>query len=190
MATDDEVKTSSVLSIIIDNGSGTIKAGLSDNDVPTAIFPSIVGKERHQGIMLGGSPKSFYIGNEAQSKRGLLQLRYPIEQGVITNFEHITKLWQYTFNNELNIDNDTLSNYPLLLTECPLNPKLNRTKTSEIVFETFNMTQFQLINTSVLSLFASGKVTGLVCESGDGVTHSVPIYEGISRYIKAYIIHI
>lgn len=59
-----------IVSLVIDNGSGMVKAGLSGHDAPSTVFPSIVGRPKHQGIMVGMQDKECYVGDEAQSKRG------------------------------------------------------------------------------------------------------------------------
>ena len=117
------------------------------------------------------------VGDEASKLRMMLQITYPLENGIVRNWEDIEHVWDYTFNEKLRIDP---SQCKLLLTEPPMNPKANREKLVQIMFEKYGFQAVYVAIQAVLTLYAQGLLTGVVVDSGDGVTHIVPVYEGYS----------
>eukprot|EP01083_Nonionella_stella_P273983 929753_1 len=175
--TDTEDQETDNRVVIIDNGSGMMKAGFSGDDAPRAVFPSMVGRPRHKGVMVGMTQSDCYVGDEARAKRGILCLKRPFQHGVVVNWDDTEKIWHHTFYNELRIAPEE---HTVLLTEAALNPKRNREKMTQIIFETFGAPSFYVANQSALSLFAEGKLNGTVIQSGYDVTNIVPCYEGIA----------
>ncbi|GFN80563.1 actin [Plakobranchus ocellatus] len=163
------------VAVIIDNGSGMCKAGFAGDDAPRSVFPAVTGRPKYETVMAGMGYKDTYIGDEAQARRGMLSMRYPVEHGIVTNWDDMERIWHHTFYNELRVAPEE---HPVMLTEAPLNPKANREKMTQIMFETFNTPAFYVSVQAVMSLYASGKTTGVVLDAGDGVSHVVPIYEG------------
>ena len=164
--------------VIIDNGSGMMKAGIAGEEAPSATFPSIVGRPKNASAMQGVTQKSEYIGDEAQQKRGVLNLKYPISNGIVNDWEDMEKIWHHTFYNELRVTPSEVQG--VLVTEAPRNPKANREKMLTVMFETFEVANMYVAIQAVMSLYANGRSTGLVVDSGDGVTHTVPVFEGFS----------
>ncbi|XP_049388726.1 actin-104-like [Solanum stenotomum] len=162
-----------IQTLVIDCGSRMTKAGFAGDDSPRAVFPSIVGRPHHTGVMV--RQKAAYAGDQALSKRGVLTLKHPIERGVVRNWDDMEELWHYTFYHELRVAPEEHS---ILLTEAPFNPKANREKMTQVMFETFNVPAMYVENQAVLSLLANGRTTGIVVDSGDTVSHTIPVYEG------------
>ncbi|KAK1332785.1 hypothetical protein QTO34_006316 [Cnephaeus nilssonii] len=164
--------------VVIDNGSGVIKAGFAGDQIPKYCFPNYVGRPKHMRVMAGALEGDLFIGPKAEEHRGLLALRYPMEHGVVRDWNDMERIWQYVYSKD---QLQTFSEeHPVLLTEAPLNPSKNREKAAEVFFETFNVPALFISMQAVLSLYATGRTTGVVLDSGDGVTHAVPIYEGFA----------
>eukprot|EP00160_Parvularia_atlantis_P020253 Unigene8310_Nuclearia_a/m.25508 Unigene8310_Nuclearia_a/g.25508 ORF Unigene8310_Nuclearia_a/g.25508 Unigene8310_Nuclearia_a/m.25508 type:complete len:323 (-) Unigene8310_Nuclearia_a:35-1003(-) len=164
--------------VVLDNGSGVIKAGFAGDSQPKCFFPAYVGRPKHTRVMAGGPVDSdHFVGPKAQELRGLLKIRYPIEHGVVEDWADMERIWHHVYTKELNTPAEE---HPVLLTEAPLNPRRNREEAAKVLFETFNVPALYISMQAVLSLYASGRTTGVVLDSGDGVTHAVPVYEGFA----------
>jgi len=162
--------------VVIDNGTGMCKAGVAGDDAPRACFSAVVGRPRYDS-MVGGAEKEFYVGTDANDKKGVLNLKYPVAHGKIDDWDDMTKIWNHCYYNELRVDP---TEQPVHLTEAPMNPRSNREQMMQIFFEEFSVPAFYVSIQAVLSLYSSGRTTGLVYDSGDGVTHIVPVYEAFS----------
>ncbi|KAG9473042.1 hypothetical protein GDO78_015321 [Eleutherodactylus coqui] len=125
--------------------------------------------------MIGAGQKDYFVGEEAQRRRGVLSLKYPVERGVITSWEDMELIWKHSYYCHLKINP---SERPALITEPPLNPLSNRKNMAQVFFEKFDVPAIYVATQGVLALYCAGKVTGCVLDIGHGVTHSVPVYEG------------
>jgi actin-related protein len=161
--------------LVVDVGSGNCKAGFAGEEEPICQFPSIVGRPKTSNVMTGTDNVECYVGDDAQAKRGILKISYPVEHGVVQDWEDMEKIWHHTFFNRLRVNPNE---HAVMLTEAALNPKANRERMAQILFEQFFVPLLYVSTQAVLSLYASGRTTGIVCDIGDGVTHVVPIYEG------------
>lgn len=161
--------------LVIDNGSKWIKAGFSKDEAPRAMVPSIVGKIKLKGVMVGTDSKESFVGNVALEKRGLLDIIHPINAGQVLDWQAMEQVWHHTFFNELQISPEEQS---VLLTEPPVNSFESRKQILETMFEIFCTPSIYIGNSAVLSLYAAGRTTGCVIESGHTSTNVVPVYEG------------
>jgi centractin len=165
--------------IVIDNGTGVLKAGFAGADKPKVVFRSCVGRIKHSRVMPGGALEGsdLFVGSKVEEHRGALRIEYPIENGIIQNWADMERIWTYLYSKDnMNVASE---DHPVLLTEAPLNPYQNREKAAEIFFEGLNVPALYFSIQAMLSLYASGRTTGVVLDSGDGVTHVVPVYEGL-----------
>lgn len=163
--------------IVVDCGSSHCRAGFAGEDAPRVVFPTVVGRPRSANRAVTGlfDSRDSFIGDEAQQKRGALTLKYPIENGIVQNFEDMEKVWHHTFYSKLRV---TPQEHPVLLTEPPMNPKANSVRMARIMFETFEVPALYFALQPVLCLYSSGRTTGIIVDSGDGMSRAVPIYEG------------
>ena len=164
-------------------GSGMAKVGFAGDDAPRGVYPMIVGRPRHCGVMVGMGQKDAYVGDEAQSKRGILTLKYPVEHGVVTNWDDWEKITHHAFYSELRVAPEE---QPVLIVDKPLAPKANLEKVTQIMFETFNVPALAVISEPAAAAFASGRETALAVSIGDGVCWVLPVVNG-SAYAKAAV---
>jgi len=169
--------------VVIDNGSGMMKAGFQGEESPSIIFPSIIGRAKYDAPAGMGTDKEFYVGDDAIAKRGVLDLTYPVDSGIINNWEDMERVWEHLYNNCLRQESSSAGVH---LTEAPKNPTVNREKMAQIFFESFEVPAFYVSVQAVMALYASSRTDGLVYDSGDGVSHIVPVYQGfcINHAIK------
>lgn len=166
--------------IVCDNGTGFVKCGYAGSNFPAFIFPSLVGRPIIRSTSKVGDieVKDLMVGDDASKLRSMLEVNYPMENGIVRNWEDMLHLYDYTFGPE-KLDIDT-KNCKVLLTEPPMNPTKNREKMVETMFEKYQFHSVYVAIQAVLTLYAQGLLTGVVVDSGDGVTHICPVYDGFA----------
>lgn len=166
--------------IVCDNGTGFVKCGYAGSNFPAHVFPSLVGRPMLRADNRVGEieVRDLMIGSEASELRHMLEITYPMENGIVRNWEDMVHVWDYTFGpGRLNIDP---ANCKVMLTEPPMNPLKNRQRMLEVMFEQYGFSGAYVAIQAVLTLYAQGLDTGVVVDSGDGVTHICPVYKGFS----------
>ena len=170
--------------IIIDLGSSQIKVGFSGQEHPKKIFNSFIGEPKYNKLIKtlnkdNSIKKELFIGSDCDKNINILKLRYPINHGSFSNNEDIYPLFNYIFSL-LKISSEEIKHHPILISEPLENPINNRENISKILFEQFNINKLFFASQPVLSLYSTSNTTGIILESGDGVTQSCAIYEGYS----------
>ncbi|KAL8596857.1 hypothetical protein ACOMHN_060665 [Nucella lapillus] len=168
---DDEVDIDGA--VVIDNGSDLVKAGFAGDDAPKTVFPTLPRHRKPPDVVAADLDRG--TGNEADTeprvKRDSPTLQHPMERGMITNWDDMEEVWRDTFK-ELHVASE---DHPVLLSEPPFNPKPVQEKTAQIMFETFQVPALVLVVDAVLSLYSSGRTSGVLLDAGEGVTRAVPV---------------
>ncbi|KAM6159880.1 actin-related protein T3 [Erethizon dorsatum] len=160
--------------VVLDNGSGVIKAGLAGGRGPHFVYPNIVGRAKGHSSAAQGA-RELWVGDQAQERRTSLSISYPVERGLITCWGDMETMWKHIYDYNLKLNP---SDSPVLITEPALNPLVNRGQITEVFFEHLGVPAFYMSTQALLALFAAGFTTGLVLNSGAGLTQCVPIFEG------------
>lgn len=164
--------------IVCDNGTGFVKVGYAGQNFPSFIFPSMIGRpilRAEEAVSDTLELKEVMCGDEAAAVRQSLDIKYPVENGIVKNWEDMEHLWNYTFYEKLFINP---GENKILLTEPPMNPAKNREQLIEKMFEKYGFAAANVSIQAMLTLYAQGLLTGVVVDTGDGVTHVVPVYDG------------
>ncbi|XP_063298701.1 actin-6-like isoform X2 [Pelobates fuscus] len=161
--------------MVIDNGSGFIKFGFSGEENPRFVYSNLVGRSKYKPFIVGAGQRDYYIGENAQVRRGILSLNYPVEHGVVNSWDDMELIWKNGYKDHLEINS---CERPGLVSEAPLNLRANREKMMAVLFEGLGVPATYVSIQAVLALYSSGKVTGCVVDIGDGLTYTVPIFEG------------
>lgn len=176
-----KVEIKDIPTVVIDLGSSTIKVGYAGQDAPLQVVSAVVGHVRGEHFMdlekHAHVDKDVYVGDEVWAFRDVLQVKRVIKNGVVQNWADFELLLKHILHEDMGLPAD-LHEYPVLLTEPPLNPKANRETLMKCMFETFNFAAVYVANTATMSLYSTGAVTGIVIECGYDVSTSVAVFEG------------
>lgn len=160
--------------VVIDMGTGTCKVGFAGQSHPTYTVSTIVGCQPKKQATKGRSELETFIGEAARS-RPELRLVKPIRNGIVVDWEAATLIWQRILEHGLRI---ATQDHPLLFSDPPFSPATNREKLVEVAFESLHSPAIYVASQSVLSTCAYGRVSGLVVDTGHGVSYTVPVVEG------------
>lgn len=163
--------------VVCDTGTGVIKAGFAGDQEPALVFPNLVGRPMLRfDAALGGGQKvrDLMIGDEANFARAMLQLSRPVQNGIVQDWDDMEVVWDYTFA-QLGVEPEE---HKIVQTEAAMNPPRNRERIVEVMFEKYGFAAVNVSVQAILALSSQGLTSGFVVDSGDGVTHLVPVTEG------------
>ncbi|XP_059498116.1 actin-related protein 3B-like isoform X1 [Stegostoma tigrinum] len=172
---------------VIDCGTGYTKLGYAGNTEPQFIIPSCIaikesakiGNHAQRRLVRGVDDLDFYIGDEAVDKP-TYATKWPIRHGLVEDWDLMERFMEHVIFKYLRAEPE---DHHFLMTEPPLNTPENREYLAEIMFESFNVPGLYIAVQAVLALAASWTsrqigertLTGIVIDSGDGVTHCIPV---------------
>ncbi|EFB20765.1 hypothetical protein PANDA_004559, partial [Ailuropoda melanoleuca] len=168
-------KVRKIKALIIDLGSQYCKCGYAGEPRPTYFISSTVGKRYSEAADAGDTRKETYVGHELLNTEAPLKLMNPLKYGIVVDWDCVQSIWEYIFHTAMKI---LPEEHAVLVSDPPLSPSSNREKYAELMFETFGIPAMHVTSQSLLSIYSYGKTSGLVVESGHGVSHVVPISEG------------
>ncbi|XP_008142996.1 actin-like protein 7B [Eptesicus fuscus] len=163
-----------IKALIVDLGSQYCKCGYAGDPRPTYFISSTVGKP-YEAADVGDARKEIYVGHELLNIEAPLRLVNPLKHGIVVDWDCVQNIWEYIFHKAMKI---LPEEHAVLVSDPPLSPSSNREKYAELLFETFGIPAMHVTSQSLLSIYSYGKTTGLVVESGHGVSNVVPISEG------------
>ncbi|XP_039613937.1 actin-1-like [Polypterus senegalus] len=156
--------------VVLDLGTGYLKAGFSKEKRPSCVIPCLAGKRDLKSPQSKQRKISSFVGRQT-----LLEKTRPLKHGIVTDWESLKDLLNYVFKQNLTI---SVEEHAVLVSDPPMSPVKNREKCAEMMFEDFCIPAMCIAYQPALSLFSCGTTTGVVVDSGYGVSHSVPIYDG------------
>ena len=165
--------------IIVDIGSAYVKIGFAGEPGPRFVFPCITGTEKYKSVMVDISARSMYVGNDVSRMRGVLKITHPIQRGAVMDWDSYFEILNYIFYTLLRIE--SLLDYPVFYCESPFMHRETKEYIARLLFETHGVKSLIMMPTPLLSLFSVGLTTGLVIESGDGLTWVAPIISGVMQ---------
>jgi len=163
--------------IVCDLGTGYMKTGFAGQNFPTSTFANVIGRPilRSDKLPSGQRIPDLVVGEDCQEIRAMLDLSFPLSNGIVQKWDELEILFDHAFKKKLHIDPKGSN---ILLSEPPFNPKKNRGRLYEMMFEKFGFAGSYVALQGVLTLYAQGETTGIVVDAGDGVTHAIPVYDG------------
>ena len=172
------------LPIVIDIGSGEVKAGFSGEEKPKVIFKNYFGEPKYKRVLHsydndGNDIREQYIGDDCEKYLGLIKLRYPVNHGVFEKEQDIFSTFNHIYS-KLGLNSQEIKEHPVLITEPILNPRTNREKIAKMLFENLGVPAIFFASQPILSLFSTSVTTGIILESGEGVSQSCVVFEGYS----------
>ncbi|KAM6169565.1 actin-like protein 7B [Rhynchocyon petersi] len=168
-------KVRKIKALIIDLGSQYCKCGYGGEPRPTYFISTTVGKWCPEAAQAGDTCKETYVGHELVNTEVPLKLVNPLKLGVVMDWDCVQSIWEYVFHTAMKI---LPEEHAVLLSDPPFSPLSNREKCAELLFETFGVPAMHVACQSLLSIYSYGKTSGLVVESGHGVSHVVPVSDG------------
>lgn len=91
--------------VVIDNGTHRTKIGFAGQDNPHDSVRTVVGRPRMQAVQVGLGSRRYYTGDGAWElgQRGRLTMKYPIDKGLVTNFDDLEQIWHNSFFQDLRV---------------------------------------------------------------------------------------
>lgn len=152
-----------------------MKVGFAGDEAPRYLERAVVGYSQNYAITASEDNKENFVGERALDKENFLNIYECLDDNYEYNLKRLEILWHDLFYEKMRVD---ITDFPMIISLSSFFDEKKRGDVTACIFETFNVPSIYTINSNVSGIFAEGKTTGMIMDSGYSGTYATNIFEG------------